>query len=457
MSRRRTPLVSLATATLVIAAATCAATCGVARAQSVVDPSLRVQTWARGLNQPTGIAFIDNAGTALVTEKSTGRVRILSGKAVTGTALDLPVNGESERGLLGIALSPTFASDRLVYLNYTRANADGGDAIDNRVERYTWNGSSLSFDRRVLTMPATPGPNHNGGKIAFGPDGKLYAAVGDLNRNESTLNFERAKTITRTGAILRVNPSGSSVTTNPFYDAKFVGTRHEAINDLYAYGVRNSFGIAFDPVSGSLWDTENGPERMDEINRVTPGFNSGWQDVMGPTSRNGGSTGKLVSMGPKAHYEEPKLSWDAPVAPTDAYFMETARLGREYKNDLFVGTVRGGGVIYRFGMSPSRKTLGLSGDLADGVADNRGGGLLAEQDDIVWGTGFGTVTDILAGPGGMYVLSIGNGALYRITTTTSASALPAADVTAVPEPPPLALIALAGAFLCKRATRPRVA
>ena len=95
------------------------------------------------------MAFIDNAGTALVLEKTTGRVRVVSGKTITGTALDLPVANDSERGLLGIALSPTFSTDRFVYLDYTRAGSDGSSPIDNRIERYKWTGSSLTFDRKL--------------------------------------------------------------------------------------------------------------------------------------------------------------------------------------------------------------------------------------------------------------------------------------------------------------------
>ena len=413
-----------------------------ALAQTVNDSSLKVQQWVTGLTNPTGMVFIDDGTRALVIEKSTGRVKVVANRQVTGTALDLPVNANSERGLLGIALSPTFVSDKFVFLNYTRAATDGGTPTDTRVERYRWTGSSLTFDRRVLTMPATPGPNHNGGKITFGPDGKLYAVMGDLNRNESNENFENAKKITRSGAILRVNPSGTSVTSNPFYDARFIGGEFEAINDIYAYGIRNSFGLAFDPVTGNLWDTENGPDRMDEINRVDRGFNSGWEDIMGPTSRNRGSTGKLVSLGAAAHYEEPKLSWDEPIAPTDAFFMDTARIGARYKNDFFVGTVRAGGVIYRFDMSPSRKTLGIGGPLADGVADNSDGVLLAEQSSIVWGNGFGVVTDILSGPGGMYVLSL-NGSMYRITTKDIS-----AGIVAIPEPSATIACAFAALYIC---------
>ena len=182
-----------------------------ALAQSITDSNLRIQRWVKGLDQPTGLAFIDNAGTALALEKATGRVRVISGKTITGTALDLPVASDSERGLLGIALSPTFATDHFVYLYYTRAANDGGSPTDNRIERYTWNGSTLAFNRKIISLPATPGPNHNGGRIAFGPDGKLYAVIGELNRNELTSNFENSGALNRIGSILRLNPSGSNV------------------------------------------------------------------------------------------------------------------------------------------------------------------------------------------------------------------------------------------------------
>ena len=119
---------------------------------------------------------------------------------------------------------------------------------------------------------------------------------------------------------------------------------------------------------------------------------------------------------------------------------------------MFVGTVLGGGVIYKFDMSPSRKTLGLfDGPLADGVADNTGG-LLDEQADILWGTEFGVVSDILSGPGGMYVTSLSNGVLYRITTDLGAMA----PVAAVPEPPPLLLMTLLSGFVLRRSPRRHV-
>jgi glucose/arabinose dehydrogenase len=383
-----------------------------------------------------------------VLEKATGRVRIVQNRAITGTAIDLPVANDSERGLLGIALAPDFGvGSSFVYLSYTRAASDGGNALDNRVERYRWLRGGLVLDRRIIVRPATPGPNHDGGKITFGPDNKLYAIAGDVNRNERTSNFESSSTVTATASILRVTPAGGVVPGNPFFGN---GSRPQA--DIYAYGIRNSFGLAFDPLTGALWDTENGPDRFDEINRITPGFNSGWEDIMGPTSRNGGSTGTLVSLGPAAHYEDPKLSWKTPVAPTDAYFMETSRLGRQYANDLFVGTVLDGGVIYDLNLTHTRKALQLSGGLADGVADNSSGSLLAEQSDIVFGTGFGVVTDFQAGPGGLYVTSLTQGSLFRIAPDTSSTM----SLAPVPEPHGVVVIILfATGAIARRCSRRR--
>src|SRR5438093_13677972 len=95
--------------------------------QTVVDPNLKVQRWVKGLDEPTGVAFVDNGATALVLEKNTGRVRVVRNRAITGTALDLPVASDSERGLLGIALAPDFGvGSSFVYLSYTRSSADGG-------------------------------------------------------------------------------------------------------------------------------------------------------------------------------------------------------------------------------------------------------------------------------------------------------------------------------------------
>jgi len=175
--------------------------------------------------------------------------------------------------------------------------------------------------------------------------------------------------------------------------------------------------LDFDPISGFLWDSENGPTSFDELNLIRPGFNSGWEDIMGPTSRTGQSTAGLTSLGAAANYVDPRFSWLNPVAPTDVHFLRNSHLGAEYKSDMFVGTARTGAILH-FDLSFSRKALALTGGLADTVADNTSNARLAEQESITFGIGFGTITDIITGPGGMYVLSL-EGNLYRVSQDPS--------------------------------------
>jgi glucose/arabinose dehydrogenase len=359
----------------------------VVRAQSLSDPSLRVQSYVSGFDRPTGAVFLNDQGDLLVTQKDDGRVILVRNRQVAGTALDLPVASDSERGLLSIALSPNFAADNLVYLYHTAAREDGGEPISNKVSRYRLDGDELVFDRKIIDLPPGPGPNHDGGKIVFDAKGKLFVVIGDLNRDERTQNDETSAATTRSGAILRIQPSGNGIATNPFNAQQQVGRTRGPEADVYAYGIRNSFGIAIDPVTGNLWDTENGPDRMDEINLVRPGFNSGWKDVMGPSNLTPVEPGSLVQVGDAAHYSDPELSWSSPVAPTDLHFYEGGKLGDAYANDLFVGDVNTGS-LYHFDLTSQRRSLRLTGPLEDYVVNNDGN-LVDEIGDNVLGEGFG--------------------------------------------------------------------
>lgn len=150
---------------------------------------------------------------------------------------------------------------------------------------------------------------------------------------------------------------------------------------------------------------------------------------MGPVDRNGGSLPDLNQISPAAVYADPKFSWDTPVAPTDLEFFPTNRLGSQYKNDLFVGTTRGGKLLH-FDLTRTRKSLSLTSGLADLVADNSTDNRFAEQDAILFGSDFGLVSDLFNGPGGMYVVNLTGGSIYRITT----AAAPSSRRAAVPEP-----------------------
>ena len=369
---------------------------------TVNDPSLSVTQLVSGLSSPTTMAFI-GAGDILVLQKNNGQVRrVLNGVLQGSPVLDLDVSNDSERGLLGIALHPNFSANHLVYLYFTESSTDGGSPTFNRVVHYTWDGNNLANQQPIINLPATPGgPNHDGGIILFGPDGKLYVVIGDLNRNGKLQNNGAGADADDTSVILRLNDDGSTPADNPF-----IGSA--GFEKYFAYGIRNSFGMAFDPVSGKLWITHNGPDSYDEIDLVERGINSGWNKIMGPDGRDPQNQSDLFQI-PGSHYADPKFSWFNTVGPTGIAFLNSTALGAQYENDVFVGDVNNGN-LYLFPVNGARNGFVLTGGLADKVADNA-----AELNQVIFGTGFNGITDLKVGPDGfLYVVSIGAGAIYVI-------------------------------------------
>ena len=183
----------------------------------------------------------------------------------------------------------------------------------------------------------------------------------------------------------------------------------DPLNKYFAYGVRNAFGLDFDPVTKKLWDTENGPSSNDEVNLADPGFNSGWKDLMG-FAPSGFNFNNLVSFGGKGIYSDPEFVWTLCVTPTALKFFPSSKLGPNYQNDLFVADYNNGR-IYDFNLNSARTGLALSGSLADNIANTD-----TEAQEAVFGEGFGGITDLKVGPGDgyLYVLSIGSGAIYKI-------------------------------------------
>ena len=388
-----------------------------ATAQILLDPALGVSDYVSGFSQPTSFVFLpDPLGQhvdLLVCEKGTGKVRFVRDQVLaTDAVLDLNVNNVSERGLLGIALHPDFASNHFVYLYATISSTTGdtsmqSQVVDNRVIRTTWNGTSLLLESptTILSLPATPGPNHDGGVILFGPDRKLYGVIGDQNRNGQLQNFPTGPAPDDTGIIFRLNDDGTPAADNPYFS---LGGNMQKV---YAYGVRNSFGLQFDPMTGVLWDTENGPGSYDEINRVAPGFNSGWETIMGPDARNTPSRiGSLWNASGSSTYSEPEFSWLSTIAPTSIYFPPTAALGANYQGDCIIGDNNTGN-LYHFEVNAGRTGLVMpASGVQDLVADTA-----AERDLFLWGQGFGVVTDLDTGPdGALYVVSLTQSKISRI-------------------------------------------
>ncbi|MBA2732140.1 MAG: PQQ-dependent sugar dehydrogenase, partial [Acidobacteria bacterium] len=445
----------------------------------LLDQNLSVKTIVSGLNQPTSMAFLD-AKEFLILERATGKVqRVFNGQLQT-TAVDLAVNSASERGLLGIALHPNFPTTPYVYLYWTESstgmdtsNIDEVPLLGNRVDRFVWNGATLTLDRNLIRLRALQMDagqpsrgNHNGGVLRFGPDNKLYILMGDNGRRGLLQNITSGGPVPDdqfggpepddahlTGVILRLNDDGSTPIDNPFFNANagLSGQAAANIKKIYAYGVRNSFGMAFDPQSGNLWTQENGDDAFDEINRVTAGFNGGWIQVMGPSSRvaqyksietgrPGGlqqnrwsptliadtpaqALSRLYSI-PGSQYREPEFSWKYAVAPSPIGFVKGTSLGAQFEGDLFVGASRTtlyNGYLFRMRLSGDRLRIAMSDPrLQDTVADNLDKFDITESESLLIGKNFGVTTDIQTGPdGNLYIVSLSNGAVYQITAANS--------------------------------------
>ncbi|MDX6557219.1 MAG: hypothetical protein QOF72_268, partial [Blastocatellia bacterium] len=448
-----------------------------ANGPSMLDPNLSVKTVVSGLSQPTSMAFIGN-NDFFVLEKNTGKVqRVINGVIQSPAPLDLAVNSGSERGLLGIALHPNFLLNNYVYLYWTESNtgadstnlADVFQPLSNRVDRYVWNGATLIFDRNLIKLRAYQADanqplrgNHNGGVLRFGPDGKLYILMGDNGRRGLLQNNQLGPVpddqfggpepddAHLTGFILRLNDDGSTPADNPFFNASTPLTGQAAANikKLYAYGVRNGFGLAFDPLSGNLWDQENGDDAFDEMNRVTAGSNNGWVETMGPVSRiaqfkqieSTYGTSDLqqlrwppsliadtpaaalarLYMLPGAHYNDPEFSWKYPTPASPLGFVQGRGLGPQFEGDMFVGAARtflSGGFLFRFKLTPDRLHFAFSDSrLNDLVADNLDKFDITESESLLIGRDFGITADIETGPNGnLFVVSNTNSAVYEIS------------------------------------------
>lgn len=388
-------------------------------------PNLKAEVVFQGLHNPTSMAFL-GPNDILVLEKDQGTVqRITNGNMLAQPILSANVATEGERGMLGIAIAKHTAinGNTFVFLYYTENNGSGSP-LGNRVYRYELVDNKLINPKLILNLPATPGPFHDGGKVLIGPDKNVYAVIGDLlyHRTQAQ-NVATGGLPDLTSGIIRVTQEGKPVPNSP------IGNTYP-LNLYYAYGIRNSFGMDFDPVTGKLWDTENGPNYGDEINLVEPGFNSGWAQVQGIWTPNGAIENEnaeplslhpsnLVDFGGKGKYKVPEFIWFQTVAPTALKFLNSTNLGKQYQNDLFVGDYNNGN-LYHFKLSQNRTALVLSGTLANKIAYT-----LQDSRPAILGSGFdGGITDLQVGPDGyLYVLTYA-GSIYKIITSSSSTTTP---------------------------------
>lgn len=399
---------------------------------TINDDSLTVEKITSDLKFPTSMTFVGN-NDMLVTEKNTGRViRVLDGQVQDNPLLDLPVATKIERGLLGIVASKHLDGKTFVFLSYTESgnNEDGSDVsnnidpLGNRLYRYQYVDGQLIDPVLLLDLTAIPNnvnrTDHNGGKVTIGPDNNVYMIIGEVGGHRTQAqNIGNGPAPNGLGGVLRITQDGGLVNDEPIFGTDL------PLGVYYAMGIRNSFGIDFDPMTGNLWDTENGPTAGDEINLVFPGFNSGWSLIQGFSGDdllgNGASPSDLIIFG-NGKYAEPKFTWHIPIGPTALKFLNSDKLGKEYENNMFVGDINNGN-LYRFTLNEARDdidinntSVGYASALVDKKVDNT-----VESIPITFGQGFGGITDIQVGPDGyLYVLSF-TGDLYKVLPASQSS------------------------------------
>ena len=393
------------------------------------DSQLKIEVVFKGLNSPTSMAFL-GPNDILVLEKNNGTVKRIVNDTLFPTMHKVNVATEGGRGMLGINVAQNGnSSSPYVFLYFIELsgnkNHDAETGGKAHLYRYELKDNILANKKLILDVSGERGVGnksdefHNGGKILIGPDQSIYLVVGELSRRHTTtMNLEDGDLPDGNSGILRVTYDGK-----PIRDANIIGDE-DPLNKYFAYGIRNSFGMDFDPMTGNLWDTENGPNYGDEINLVKPGFNSGFRTVQGiwylnqtdfltaedlaPREPEG-----LVDFEGKGKYSTPEFTWYESVGPTALKFLNSDKLGKKYENDMFVGDSRGN--IYHFELNQKRTALSLSGALTDKLADTK-----AENKDITFGSGFKTITDMQVGPDGyLYILSFYFGAIFRIVPIQS--------------------------------------
>ena len=390
------------------------------------NPRFSVERIFIGHFEPSSMTFLA-PDDILVLDRDAGKVYRVTNGDLSGPILDVNVGTEGYRGLLGVVVTANEKEFTRVFLYYTEARThDGDDAtkkpttpLGNRLFRYDLVDNKLINPKLLLSLPTQPGPRHAGGVVAIGPDDNIYLTIGDL---DGTFRYKQYETMTQNyqnGAI----PDGRSGILVVSQDGKPTGKQilgnSYPLNLYYAYGIRNSFGIDWDPLTKYLWDSENGPNFGDELNLVKAGFNSGWAGVQGYWKPNVEEMGllnlnpsDLVSFNGHGTYSPPEFTWINPVAPSAIKFLDSNIYGPQYRNDLLVGDANYGN-IYDFNLDDKRMNLDLSGKLSDKIANDNG-----ELKDLIFAKGFGKVTDMEIGPDGyLYVLSSEDdgAAIYKIT------------------------------------------
>lgn len=329
---------------------------------SALPPGARVQLFEGGLDFPVDIAYVPNTAKLFFTEKNTGNIRVINrGSLLPQPCATLDVLNDGERGALGLAVDPDYAQNHFLYVYFTKRNP-----VENRVTRFTVQNNRCTSARPIVTgIPSVSG-YHNGGQLLF-VSGKLLITTGDGHDASNAQSLS-----TRLGKVLRYNRNGTVPSDNPV-----IRGRRSAV---WSYGHRNGFGLAKRGRTGQVFQTENGPNCDDELNRILRGRNYGW-----------GSGYQCGTNGVGPSPVRPLKRWSPPIAPTDPWFY-TGRLAK-LRGALFVGDFN-------------------TGTLRKIVLNDAGTRVLSISATYNAPAG---ITDVSSGPGGWLYFATTSG-IYRIVS-----------------------------------------
>jgi aldose sugar dehydrogenase len=327
----------------------------------VYDKTIGIDKIIGGINYPVSMSFL-GPDDIIILEKNTGTVkRIVNGQMMNEPLLEINVEKRKESGLTGSAVAHNTAGHTFLFLYFTKNNISSLNETapyitENNLYRYEFIDGNLVNPKLLYKIPTQEQYIHNSGKMVVGPDNYLYLMVGDLHTSRPMLtgNYPNGS-IDGSGGIIRLTLDG--------LPAKGILSDYYPLNLYYAYGIRNGFGMDFDPITGHLWDTENGPSYGDEINLIHPGFNSGWKKVQGIWQEDPEWSGDkrqlfvnysdLVSFSGKGQYSSPEYIWNKSIGVTSIKFFNSTNLGKNYANDMFVGDYNNG-ILYHFDLNNNR-------------------------------------------------------------------------------------------------------
>jgi len=378
---------------------------GIPLKAKVFDDDFVVEEFVTGLKQPTTMTFVGND--ILLLEKNSGHIKLIrDGKISLDPLYDFEVVYTNESGLLGIT-----SNDNDVYIFVTEAESDGGKIIGNNIYHFTWDGNNL-INKQLLNTLSSESSWHNGGAMTVDLDGNIFAVIGDQmagyeNQKQDFRILQNVKNgeLDDSGIIVKVG-----------FEENVIKPRlsEDPLSHYFAIGIRNSFGLAIDPFTGNMWDAEDGPENFDEINFVSENFNSGWNVVMGPATQE--QLSQIPILG-DFQYSDPEFSWEKTVTPTSLEFVNSDEFSK-YEGELIVSSCNSG-QVFKFKLNEQR--TGFSFDtphLQDLVANyelNDSKNDFESMNEILFGDGFGCITDIEFGPDGyLYLISINENSIFRV-------------------------------------------